>query len=263
MKPLSRFERLAERLVEGTFARLFAGRLKPLEVANALARAMEERVFVGPQGELVAPNRYWVTLHPTDYRILCKEEPALEAELASHVATLAQEAGLALPYPPVITLRVSQVIPPHQVRVEARWEPPAEGEESTREMPLPPTAEVGPAGPMGRPFLIIQGVRHVDLTAPLITLGRSLDNDIIIEDRRVSRHHAQLRRRYGRYIIYDLGSSGGTLVNGYPVQECALQPGDVISLAGVELIYGEDLVTPIPPPRAGDTPGMTDTDQEA
>ena len=48
-------------------------------------------------------------------------------------------------------------------------------------------------------------------------------------------------------MLYDLGSTGGTFVNGQGVQECVLRPGDVISLAGVSLIYGEDEFGPEPP----------------
>ena len=47
---ISRLESRVERLVEGTFARLFAGRLHPREVALQLARAMEDNVLPTPDG---------------------------------------------------------------------------------------------------------------------------------------------------------------------------------------------------------------------
>src|SRR5436190_17922829 len=89
-------------------------------------------------------------------------------------------------------------------------------------------------------FLILDGRHTVPLTESLVTLGRRLNNPIILDSPSVSRAHAQLRLRYGRYVIYDLGSTGGTFVNGQRVEECVLRPGDVISLANVRLIYGED-----------------------
>ena len=46
--------------------------------------------------------------------------------------------------------------------------------------------------------------------------------------------------------LYDLDSAGGTSINGYPVEECVLHCGDVISFAGVSVIYGEDPPTPVP-----------------
>jgi len=41
-------------------------------------------------------------------------------------------------------------------------------------------------------------------------------------------------------VIFDLDSSAGTWVNGKPVRQQALQPGDVILLAGVPMVYGQE-----------------------
>jgi pSer/pThr/pTyr-binding forkhead associated (FHA) protein len=41
-------------------------------------------------------------------------------------------------------------------------------------------------------------------------------------------------------MLYDLGSSGGTFVNGKKITKVSLHPGDVISLAGVPIVYGQD-----------------------
>ena len=109
-------------------------------------------------------------------------------------------------------------------------------------------------------YLIVQGGRTFDLTQPTIRLGRALDNDLILEDLRVSRYHAQLRHRYGRYILQDLGSSGGTSVNGFPVQEIVLRPGDVISLSGIDLIYAEEKSGR--PASSGNTPAYTPVKDE-
>ena len=70
MNPLSRFEKLAEQLVEGAFGRWFAGQLHPLEVALQLARAMEDAQVLNLRGERLAPNHYWVYLNPADYDAL-------------------------------------------------------------------------------------------------------------------------------------------------------------------------------------------------
>ena len=259
MSKIARFEALAERLVEGTFARLFAGRLRPLEVATHLARAMEDHQVLSPEGIPQAPTHYRVCLHPGDREALLAEQPALEDELARHVAELATQAGLALETQPVVRAVDDDDVEPCQVRVEARWIPPEAVEvERTRQME-DVGEEIGDPeeiAPRGHPFLVLAGKRHVDLLQTVISIGRALDNDLIIEDSRVSRHHAQLRRRYGRYVLYDLGSSGGTHINGYPVEECVLQSGDVISFAGVQVIFGEDPPVPVPLPDNGDTPAQ-------
>jgi hypothetical protein len=268
---IARFEALAERLVEGTFARLFAGQLSPLEVATHLTRAMEDYQVVSPDGTPQAPTHYWVYLYPGDCDALAIAQPALETELSHHVAELAAQASLELPVTPIVHVLSDPGVEAHEVRVEARWLPhEAPPMEKTREIkPAEPTkveteTQTGAQtfAPPGRPFLILEGRRHINLLAATVSIGRALDNDVIIEDPRVSRHHTQLRRRYGRYVLYDLGSSGGTQINGYPVEECVLHAGDVISLAGVQVIYSEDPPTPIPIPSPEDTPALPTQETE-
>jgi len=257
MSKIARFEALAERLVEGTFARLFAGRLSPLEVATHLTRAIEDNQALSTDGIPQAPTHYWVYLHPNDYDTLAADQLTLETELARHVTELAAQADLALKVAPVVYVLPDEELGPHEVRVKARWMPEeAEPMEKTREMDtgdVEAEAEDSIAPP-GRPFLILDGQRHAELLQPVISIGRALDNNIIIEDPRISRHHAQLRRRYGHYVLYDLGSSGGTQINDYPIAECVLHAGDVISFAGVQVIYSEDPLTPIALPDNGNTP---------
>ena len=261
MNQLDRFEALAEWLVEGTFARLFAGYLHPLEVATHLARAMEDHRVAAPDGTLLAPTDYWIYLHPQDFGPLISRRPTLPDMMAEHVAGLAREAGLVLTAPPRVFVEPLLDVPPHSVRVKAIWQAAEEEEAAaTREMTdeeQETVHEAAEAEPRGRPYLVVRGRRHVSLDGSVVSVGRALDNDIILEDRRVSRHHVQLRRRYGRYVLYDVGSSGGTMINDYPVQECVLHPGDVISLAGAEIIYGEDQL-PAPDPERGDTSEMDD-----
>jgi pSer/pThr/pTyr-binding forkhead associated (FHA) protein len=79
----------------------------------------------------------------------------------------------------------------------------------------------------------------VALNRPVLTLGRRAENDIVLPVSSVSREHAQIRWRFGRFVIYDLGSRAGTLVNGEPVSECVLHPGDIVTLSTVKLVYGE------------------------
>jgi len=62
----------------------------------------------------------------------------------------------------------------------------------------------------------------------------------VINDRRVSRQHAQIRAINGNFVLFDLNSSGGTFVNGDRINQRGLHPGDVISLAGVPLVYGQE-----------------------
>jgi hypothetical protein len=257
---LARFEALIEQLVEGTFGRLFSGALQPIEVASALARALDDYQVTDGQGRRFAPNVFWVYLHPADYDVLRSTQPALPQDLAGSVAELARRADLLMPDSPVVEIVASDQVPRARVSVAARYV-------AQETSPIGPTQEIaaddvrrsGAGAARNRPFLILDGKRHVPLNRPVIALGRALDNDLVIDDTRVSRHHAQLRLRAGRYVIYDTGSSGGTIVNGEPIAERALQAGDVISLAGYAIVFGEDApLSPEPPVQLDDTPMMDD-----
>src|SRR5438105_4925168 len=63
----------------------------------------------------------------------------------------------------------------------------------------------------------------------------SRDNDIVLDDKRVSRHHAEFVSQGTRWIMRDTGSTNGTAVNGQVVREAVLKPGDQISLGGLEV----------------------------
>jgi len=86
-------------------------------------------------------------------------------------------------------------------------------------------------------FLVLEGIKVVPLKLSVINIGRRLENQIAIDDPRVSRHHAQLRVVDGRYILFDLNSSGGTYINGMRITKSIIYPGDVISLAGFTMVY--------------------------
>jgi len=264
MNPLSRFESLAEWLVEGTFGRWFAGQLHPLEVALQLARAMEDGQVLDLRRERLAPNVYWVYLNPLDYDALREAQPTLPEDLTQSVVELAAQAELVLPQSPIVEVHSAESIPRHRVSVAARYVPPNKiSSGHTSELDTQTSMALTgliqselERAPDAASFLIVDGRRTVSLDRSIVTIGRSLDNDVVVNDTRVSRHHAQLRRRAGRYVVYDMGSSGGTQVNGDRVSECLLQPGDVINLAGIQIIYGEDNPTPPSPPGPQDTPPL-------
>jgi pSer/pThr/pTyr-binding forkhead associated (FHA) protein len=86
-------------------------------------------------------------------------------------------------------------------------------------------------------FLVLEGIKVIPLTKVIINIGRRLENDIVIDDPRVSRYHAQLRVVNDGYELIDVNSMGGTYINGNRITKSILYPNDLISLAGVELVY--------------------------
>lgn len=71
----------------------------------------------------------------------------------------------------------------------------------------------------------------------VITIGRTPDNDVVIHDPKISRHHAQIvQHERGEYSIVDLKSTNGTYVNGTRIYgECVLKIADKVSLGKIEI----------------------------
>jgi pSer/pThr/pTyr-binding forkhead associated (FHA) protein len=69
------------------------------------------------------------------------------------------------------------------------------------------------------------------LDAEVLTVGRDEEADIRVDEALVSRHHARIERRAGRYFVLDLGSTNRTRVNGAAVSERELQDGDEVRFA--------------------------------
>lgn len=237
----TRFEALAQRLVEDTFSRVFGEHSISREVAMALARAVEDGAH-GRRGEQ-APARYRLRLHGEDYARLEAQWDDLAPRLSGYITDVAEQAGLYLAGAPVVELAVEDTARLGAVRVEVLRTSSAAGTTQTYSAPVSP-ADDDIEGRLRAldAFLIVNGRRHVPLDRALVTIGRRVDNDVIIDSPVVSRQHAHVRWRHGRFVLYDVGSRGGVAVNGERCQECVLQPGDLITLANrVSIIYGEGL----------------------
>lgn len=82
------------------------------------------------------------------------------------------------------------------------------------------------------------GVPVIALTADEIGLGRSLDNDIVVDDIAASRYHLRLRKIDDRYQVEDLNSANGTFLNGRQLSEAVvLNEGDRISIGETSWVY--------------------------
>ncbi|HEY6419095.1 MAG TPA: FHA domain-containing protein, partial [Candidatus Binataceae bacterium] len=72
----------------------------------------------------------------------------------------------------------------------------------------------------------------------LSTIGTARDNDLVVTDATVSRHHARIRRRLGRYRVTDLGSTNGTFVNGRRLRrQFTLKRGDELRIGAVRFAF--------------------------
>lgn len=94
-----------------------------------------------------------------------------------------------------------------------------------------------------------------------ISVGRSPDNDVIIDHVSLSSSHAVIRNADGVYQVSDLGSTNGTFVNGEQVTESPLSEGFQIAFGNVQVVlsYGEVAAeTPEDSAAGTDSAGFTD-----
>jgi hypothetical protein len=86
-----------------------------------------------------------------------------------------------------------------------------------------------------RVIIVSSGDRVREFTQSRVILGRSKEADVRIEDPNVSRKHAAIYWNNGRLMLEDLGSTNGTMVNGYPVTTTVLRPQDVVAIGDSRL----------------------------
>ena len=88
------------------------------------------------------------------------------------------------------------------------------------------------------PHLIQAGGETYELSEPVTGLGRAHDNQIFLDSTRVSRYHAQVYFKEGRYWLRDLNSKNGCWVNRELVEgERQLDEGDLITLGNIHLTF--------------------------
>lgn len=217
--------------VEGAASRLFpGGRLNDL-LARRLMTAVRLGLRVEPDGQLVAPDHLAIQVCPADLELFSSLHALIEVEEA--LRQIGAEQGVRFPRERFLLVETRPQLAPGEVLIAPCDERGTISETSDASMP----AEEAETTPHGA-YLIVDGMHIFPLNQPMINLGRRPDNQLVIDDTRVSRTHAQLRLVRGRFVIFDLDSSGGTFVNGKRVLQQFLQPGDVISLAGVPLVFG-------------------------
>src|SRR5262245_38789906 len=94
---------------------------------------------------------------------------------------------------------------------------------------------------MERPILIFNQGAPDEKVYPIretpVTIGRSEDQPLCIPHKSLSRCHARIESRGGRFTVVDLQSKNGTFVNGKKVHEQELRPGDTLTLGDLDLLF--------------------------
>lgn len=232
---IAKLEANLEKLVEGTFTNLFRRRVSAHDLAMQVARSMENALRYMPDADTrpLAPDAYTIYIHTTVQSKLAESMPQLKITLSKYIVDLVMQSGYRLNADPVVEFETQDDIDKHAITVQARHTVDADA--STQSMqPIPAQQKTSSRTPQ---LIIDNGDRVIDLTEPLLNIGRSDDNHLVIDDPYCSRHHVQLRRRFGSYTLFDVNSRSGTLVNDVPVTEHQLQSGDVITIGSTNITY--------------------------
>lgn len=237
---LGSLEEAVARAIRSSLTRLPWRKFSVALVARQLAKEIVASARRDKEGALYAPDQYTLSINPRGTGELDTSPPDVQERLAQDLRRALEGVDFRLVRQPHVTLATDPTLPAGEVRVIA-WHS-SDPTELRREIEAPEEAEVD--RPVPGAFLIIEGRRHFPLTKSEVNIGRLPENDLVLGDRHVSRRHAQLRVEGGQYRIIDLQSTAGTRVNGKLVKESILKPGDVIKLATIELIYGEDRAGP-------------------
>ena len=225
MGVLDRFEKSVERAVNNTFARVFRSELKPVEMASALRREVDERAAAVDRDRTVAPNEFTISLSVDDFaQVEGWGAETLADELAANVTQHAGTQHYAFVGP--VTVTVEEVDGLEVGRFEVH--------SSTVRGAVAPATSAAPSS--RHPLVDIDGQRYL-LTGPVTVIGRGAEADIVVDDPGVSRRHLEIRVTPDGVVATDLGSTNGLFVEGHQVPAATLLDGNSLTIGRTRIMF--------------------------
>jgi hypothetical protein len=264
---LKHIEKRMESLVEGVFGRAFRRQIHPVEIAKGLTKQMDEGRMVSIS-RTYAPNDFTVHLSREDTESIQAYQASLRDELIQYASTHAENKNYHLMTPPRIRFETEETLRFGEFGVTAKLT----GGDGPREKGAPQdtsgqtrifrTEDTGDEVEQGTAAISANEARLHGLAREIVELalgdethplegrgpwgvGRSQENDIVINDPNVSRRHARISRSDNGFVVEDLGSTNGTLLDGAPIDREMIEGGD-------ELTFGQSVARLI---RRIDSPG--------
>jgi Protein of unknown function (DUF3662)/FHA domain len=265
---LKHIEKRMESLVEGVFGRAFRRQIHPVEIAKGLTKQMDEGRMVSIS-RTYAPNDFTIHLSKEDTESIRAYQASLKDELIQYASTHAENKNYHLMTPPRIRFETEDTLRFGEFGVTAKLT----GGDGPREKGAPQDTSgqtrifrteesTGGEIDQGTAAISADEARRHGLAREIVELaigdekyplegrgpwsvGRSQENDIVINDPNVSRKHARISRADNGFVVEDLGSTNGTLLDGAPIDRERIEGGD-------ELTFGQSTVHFI---RRIDSPG--------
>jgi Protein of unknown function (DUF3662)/FHA domain len=267
---LRHIEKRMESLVEGVFGRAFRRQIHPVEIAKGLTKQMDEGRMVSIS-RTYAPNDFTIHLSKEDTESIQAYQESLKDELIQYASTHAENKNYHLMTPPKIRFETEDSLRFGEFGITAKLT----GGEGPREKGAPQdtsgqtrifrTEETGGQGTAaisanearrhGLAREIVEVVME-DGTYPLEgrgpwTVGRSQECDIVVSDPNVSRKHARLSRADNGFVVEDLGSTNGTLLDGAPIDRERIESGDELTFGQTTARFVRRIDSPEGTPRGG------------
>jgi hypothetical protein len=242
---LDEFEHLLEKTLENHIFAWLPSQSSIHEFVREVLEAIQG-VYTQDQNK-IASSDFLIQVSTEDYAAWFSNQ--LDLSQFSRLLTAAMtEAGFSTPKPPAFHIMALSSLETGKVAIQPVSSSPANIDETQylgiREKKQTQTL-VREETDILKAFLTGATGEVYYLEKSVVNIGRREDNDIYLADQRVSRQHAQIRRVRNQHILFDLNSTGGTFVNNRPVVQANLVTGDVISFAGVVMIYAEEYFSTI------------------
>jgi hypothetical protein len=262
-----------ESLVEGVFGRAFRKQVHPVEIAKGLTKQMDENSMISVS-RTYAPNDFTIHLSKSDAESIQAYQSALRDELIQYASSHARSNNYHLMTPPKVRFITEESLRFGEFGVTAKLtagEGPREKgapDDTSGQTRIFRTESTGGQGaPQDTAAISAEEAKRYGLAREVVELvlddephplegrgpwsiGRSEENDIVIQDPNVSRRHAQLSRSENGFIIEDLGSTNGTLLDGAPIDRERIENGDELTFGGITTRFVRRVSGPASPPDA-------------
>ncbi|SDB88370.1 Inner membrane component of T3SS domain-containing protein [Sanguibacter gelidistatuariae] len=225
MGVLDRFEKSVERAVNNTFARVFRSELKPVEMASALRREVDDRAAAVDRDRTVVPNEFTISLSVDDFaQVEGWGAEALADELATNVTQYAGTQHYAFVGPVTVTFEEVEGLEVGRFDIRS----------STARGAVAPATSAAPSS--RHPLVDIDGQRYL-LTGPVTVIGRGAEADIVVDDPGVSRRHLEIRVTPDGVVATDMGSTNGLFVEGHQVPAATLLDGNSLTIGRTRIMF--------------------------
>ena len=214
---LKRIEQKLEKIVEGTFTRVFPSSVKPIELGKRIRRVLEDKKTIGVQGQIIIPNRYVISLSPKDLENIESIQESIQREISSSIRDHANDENYHFQGTLTVEIFSNSSLKTGSIEVDGLFEENKGG--------FPPGS------------LINENGERLIITEQKLSIGRDTKSTMQVVDVEVSRNHAEIRLLNTSFVLIDLQSTNGTFVNGQRVQEHTLQNFDQIKIGSTILLF--------------------------